>query len=58
MEQELTQFAVLILCDDPTGCDKMGGYFATEADTLIGIVCEVDLDKDWFWIFIFNSNIY
>ena len=48
MEQELTQFAVLILCDDPTGCDKMGGYFATEADTLIGIVCEVDLDKDWF----------
>ena len=31
-----------------TGCDEIGGYFATEADTMIDIVCEVDLKKDWF----------
>ena len=48
MEQDLTQFAVLFLCDDSTGCDKMGDYFATEAGTIIDIVCEVDLNKDWF----------
>ena len=58
MEQDLTQFAVLILCDDFTGCDKMGDYFATEADTMINIVCEAYLNKDWVWIFIFNRNIY
>ena len=43
MEQGCTQFAVLILCDDSTGCDEMGNYFATEADTMIEIVCDVDL---------------
>ena len=32
MEQELTQFAVLILCDDSTDCDEMGDCFATEAE--------------------------
>ena len=48
MEQDRTQFAVLMLCDDSTGCDKIGDYFATEADTMIGIVSEVDLNKDWF----------
>ena len=31
MEQDLTQFAILLLCDDSTGCDEMGNYFATEA---------------------------
>ena len=48
MEQELTQFAVLILCDDSTVCDEMGDYFAIGADTMIDIVCEVDLNKDCF----------
>ena len=38
VEQGCTQFAVLILCHDSTGCDKMGDYFATEADTMIDIV--------------------
>ena len=38
MEQDCTQFAVLILCHDSTGCDKMGDYFAIEADTMIDIV--------------------
>ena len=48
MEQDRTQFAVLILCDDSTGCDEIGLYFATEADILIYIVCNVDLNKDLF----------
>ena len=38
MEQDCTEFAVLILCHDSTGCDEMGDYFATEADTMIDIV--------------------
>ena len=37
-EQGCTQFAVLILCHDSTGCDEMGDYFAIEADTMIDIV--------------------
>ena len=45
--QDRTQFAVLILCDDSTGCGEMGDYFATEADKMIDIVCEVNLNKDW-----------
>ena len=36
--QDCTQFAVLILCHDSTGCDEMGDYFAIEADTMIAIV--------------------
>ena len=35
MNQDLTQFAALILFEDSTGCDKMGDYFATEVDTMI-----------------------
>ena len=31
-------FIVLIQCHDSTGCDKMGDYFAIEADTMIDIV--------------------
>ena len=58
MEQDLTQFSVLKICYDSTGCDEMGDYFNTEADTMIDIVCEVYLNKDWLWIFIFNRNIY
>ena len=46
VEQDCTQFAVLILCHDSTGCDEMGDYFAIEADTMIDI--EVDLNKDCF----------
>ena len=38
MEQNCTQFAVLILCHDSTSCDEMGDYFVTEADTMIDIV--------------------
>ena len=37
-EQDCTQFAVLILCHDSSGCDEMGDYFAIEADTTIDIV--------------------
>ena len=37
-EQDCTQFAVLILCHDSTGCDERGYYFAIEADTVIDIV--------------------
>ena len=38
VEQDCTQFSVLILCHDSTGCDEMGDYFAIEADTMIDIV--------------------
>ena len=38
VEQDCTQFAVLILCHDSTGCDEIGDYFAIEADTMIDIV--------------------
>ena len=38
MEQDCTQFAIPILCHDSSGCDEMGDYFATGADTLIDIV--------------------
>ena len=44
MEQDLTQFAVLLLRDDFTGCGEMGDYFATDADTMIEIECEVGLN--------------
>ena len=37
-EQNCTQFAILILCHDSTGCDEMGDYFAIEEDTMIDIV--------------------
>ena len=37
-EQDCTQFAVLILCHDSTGCDEMGDYFAIVVDTMIDIV--------------------
>ena len=51
MEQDHTQFAVQILCDDYTGCDAICDYFATEADTVINIVCEVDLNKDFEYLY-------
>ena len=48
-EQDHTHLAVKILCDDSTGCDEVDDSFATEADTMIDIVCEVDLNKDSFY---------
>ena len=48
MEEGLTKLAVIIICDDPTGYDEMVDYFATEADTIMDIVCEVDVIKDKF----------
>ena len=44
VEQDLTQLTVIILWDDSIGCDEVDNYFATEADTIIGIVYEDDLD--------------
>ena len=58
VEQDYTQFAALILCDDSTGCDEICDQFAIDADIMIDIVCEVDLNEDWFWIFIFKRNIH
>ena len=61
MEQDRTQFAVLILYVYSTGCDEMGDYFAIESDTMIDIVCEVTvmyLNKVWFCMFIFKRNAY
>ena len=46
MEQDIAQFAVLIMCDYLTGCDEMGDCFDAGSDTMIDIVCEVDLNKD------------
>ena len=48
MEQNLTQLAVIILWNYSIGCDAIDDYFAIEADTMIDIVCEVDLNKDYF----------
>ena len=38
MDQDLTQFANKILCDDYMGCDEVDSYFATEVDTIIAIL--------------------
>ena len=46
MEQDLTQLAVKILCDDSTGCGEVDNYFATAVGTMIYIVYEDDLDED------------
>ena len=46
MEQGLTHFAVGILCDDFTGLDEVDNYFVTDADTVLYIVYEYDLDED------------
>ena len=43
IEYDLTQFEVLRLCNFST-CGEMGDCFATEANTMIDIVCEVDLN--------------
>ena len=58
MEQDLTQFEVKMLCDDSTGCDEVDTYFATDADTMIHIVYEYDLDEDKLRMFTFNMSIY
>ena len=50
LDQDLFQLAVYILCDDSTSCDEGedddDDDFATEADTIIYIVYEDDLDVD------------
>ena len=46
MGQYFTQLAVLILCYNSTGCDEVDNHFFTDADTMIDIVCEVNLSKD------------
>ena len=46
MEQDLTQFADKILSIESTGCDEVDNYFATEADTMIDMLYEYDLDED------------
>ena len=48
MEQDRNQFAVMILWDVSTGRNEMDNYFATEAYTMVDIVCEVKLNKNWF----------
>ena len=56
-EQDCTQFAVLILCHDSTGCNEIDDYFAIEADTMLHIV-RVTRIKIVFLIIIFYTNIY
>ena len=46
MEQDLTPFAIKILCDDPTACDEVDNIFATEAGAMIDILYECDMDED------------
>ena len=58
IQQDLTQFADKIWCDDYTGCDVVDNYFATEAVTIKYILYEYYLDEDKLRIFRFNSNIY
>ena len=55
MDQALTQLEDKILFLDST-YNNDGN--ATEADTMMDVVYEVDLDDDYFWIFTFNSNIF
>ena len=44
VDQDLTLFSVILLCDDSTGCDEVDD-FTTEADTmLIDIAYEDDLN--------------
>ena len=45
-EQDLTQLAVRVLCDDSPVCDEVDGNFATEADTMIDIVRVYEDDLD------------
>ena len=42
MDQDLTQFAVKILCDDSTCFDEVGNTFATKSDIMIDIVYKLD----------------
>ena len=57
-EEDLTQLAVILLCDDSTGCDEKDDYFATEVDTMIDIVRDVDLNKYFFLnIYIYQKHL-
>ena len=44
MNEGLTQLATMILCDISTGCHEVDGYFAAEADKMIGIAYKDDLN--------------
>ena len=46
IQQDLTQFADKIGCDDSTGCDAVDNYFTTEADTMIDTLYEYCLHED------------
>ena len=43
-EQNLTQLAVKILCDNSTGCNEVDDYFATKAYIMVDIVYQDDLN--------------
>ena len=42
----MTKLAIIIQFNDSSGYNEVDDYFATEAGTMINIVCEVDLNKD------------
>ena len=46
IQQDLTQFADKIRCDDSIGCDAVDNYFATEADTKTDTLYENCLHED------------
>ena len=58
MEQDCTQFAVIILCHDSTGCDEMGDYFATEADTMINIVRLTKIKVVFEYMYLYLTGIF
>ena len=63
MEQDCTQVALPILCNDSTGWDEMGDYFAKEADTMVEIVrlTWIKIDFEYLYltgIFIKLSHLY
>ena len=43
VEQDLTQLAVIMLCNNSAGCDDMEVFIATATSTMVDIVCKVDL---------------
>ena len=44
VDQGLTQLAVMVLCDNSTGCHEVDDYFGTEADKMIDIAYKDDLN--------------
>ena len=58
MEQDLTQFAYKILCNTSSSFDTVDNFFATEGDTMVSILYEYDLDKDYYFILSSEINAY